>query len=127
MVQFSLRQLEVFEAVMRTGARIDTPAEGANVPRDGVIAGIAWAGTRGVSAVELSFDGEHTWQPAQIEAATNELSWRRWRLTAALPAGRRIIAVRAIDGEGMIQDAEPRFPHPSGATGYHRIKVTART
>jgi len=98
------------EALMLTGSRIDTPRNRDEVSGDLVVAGIAWAGTRTVSAVEVSVDDGQTWLAAQLEAAINQLSWRRWRLNVTLPAGAWTIAARAIDGEGNVQDAEDRFP-----------------
>jgi hypothetical protein len=34
------------------------------------------------------------------------------------------LTVRAVDGTGRPQDLDRRAPHPSGASGYHRIVVT---
>lgn len=110
-------------AVMRTGARFDTPRKNAKVPGTFIAAGVAWAGTRAVSAVEVSADDGRTWRAATVEPAAGPLAWQRWRLECTLAPGQRVLAVRTKDGAGLAQEPEERFPHPSGASGYHRIKV----
>jgi DMSO/TMAO reductase YedYZ molybdopterin-dependent catalytic subunit len=112
------------EAVIRTESRFDVPQDHATVRSPLVCAGIAWAGARGVQAVQVSTDGGETWQDAQLEAVLGALSWRRWQLSLPLPPGEYDLAVRAIDGTGTPQDEEKRDPHPSGASGYHKISVT---
>lgn len=112
------------EAVIRTESRFDVPRDGDHVRSPFVCAGIAWAGTRGVAAVEVSTDNGQSWQQAQLEALLGPLSWRRWRISLNLPPGTHTLAVRAVDGTGSPEDAQERAPHPSGASGYHRIGVT---
>jgi DMSO/TMAO reductase YedYZ molybdopterin-dependent catalytic subunit len=115
------------DAVVRTESRFDVPGDGDGVTSPAVCAGIAWAGARGVQGVEVSADNGQSWQPAQLEAVLAPLSWRRWRLSLELPPGKHALAVRATDGTGRPQDLESRPPHPSGASGYHRIGVTVRS
>jgi DMSO/TMAO reductase YedYZ molybdopterin-dependent catalytic subunit len=112
------------EAVVRTESRIDTPKDGGTVQPAFVCAGIAWAGARGIQGVEVSPDGGQTWQAAELESVLGPLSWRRWQLPLNLPAGDYELAVRASDGADQLQDQIKRDPHPSGASGYHRISVT---
>ena len=111
------------DAVVRTQSRIDVPGDGATVGSRFVCAGIAWAGTRAVERVELSMDNGTSWQPARLEGSLGPFSWQRWQAELEPPAGRTTIMVRAVDGTGEVQDVERRDPHPSGATGYHRIAV----
>ncbi|MBI2765064.1 MAG: molybdopterin-dependent oxidoreductase [Chloroflexi bacterium] len=111
------------EAIMRTGARIDTPRDGARLTGPAVAAGVAWAGDRGVALVELSTDGGRTWREAQLEAPASALSWRRWQLPLDLGAGKHDLVVRATDATGQPQDTESRSPHPSGVAGLHKITV----
>jgi hypothetical protein len=115
------------DAVVRTESRFDVPGDGDSLTSPFVCAGIAWAGTRGVQGVEVSIDNGASWQPAQLEGVLAPLSWRRWRLSLELPQGKYALAVRATDGTGRPQDLESRPPHPSGASGYHRIGVTVRS
>jgi DMSO/TMAO reductase YedYZ molybdopterin-dependent catalytic subunit len=112
------------DAVVRTESRFDVPNGGATVQSPFTCAGIAWAGSRRIQAVEVSADGGETWQAAQLETELAPLSWRRWQISLDLPPGRYTLAVRATDGTGTPQDVRERDPHPSGASGYHRIDVT---
>lgn len=111
-------------ALIHLQSRIDVPADRARAPRRFVLAGVAWAGDRRVSRVEVSADDGRTWMPAQLEREGDPLSWRRWRLPVCLQPGVHALTVRATDGSGRAQDKERRPPHPAGATGWHRIVVT---
>jgi hypothetical protein len=112
------------DAAVHTSSRIDAPDDHAEVPSRFTLAGIAWAGTREVAAVEVSADDGETWQPAELEDLADPLGWRRWKTDLQLPAGTHPITVRATDGTGEVQASERQLPHPAGATGWHRITVT---
>jgi DMSO/TMAO reductase YedYZ molybdopterin-dependent catalytic subunit len=120
------------EAVVMTMSRIDDPAPGDSVPV-GVpfkVYGIANSGDRGIATVELSPDGGTKWLEAELEDASRPplgpLTWVRWRAEVTLPvAGTARLVVRAIDGEGGVQDGTERPSLPSGATGWHAIRVVA--
>lgn len=105
-------------AVVRTESRIDTPTR-ARAGEPTWIAGIAWAGERGVSGVEVSTDAGRSWLPAQLHQPLSPWAWTQWAYhwTPAVP-GRYTLVCRATDRLGRIQDARPRPPHPSGASGY---------
>jgi len=108
-------------AVVRTESRIDT----AGRPTAGQptwIGGVAWAGTRGISRVEVSVNGGRTWAQAMIHPPLSPLAWPQWayRWTPGRPGTYRVMC-RAVDGEGRVQDPTERPPHPSGASGYHEI------
>jgi len=113
------------QAVMRTGARFDLPRQGAAVRSPLTAAGLAYAGNRGISAVEVSSDDGQTWQRAMLELAASPFAWRRWAIDLTLPPGDTALVVRAFDSQGETQDATRRAPHPEGASGYHRIVVTS--
>lgn len=113
------------DAVVRTTARIDSPRDGALISGQVEIAGVAFAGTRGVSAVEVSPDGGRSWAAAQVQAPPSPLSWSLWSFTWS--PGRRgeyTLLARARDGGGALQSAERRDSYPSGASGYHTIRVS---
>ena len=115
-------------AAVRTYSRIDDPQDGDTLPAATPFAvyGVASAGDRGISKVELSSDGGSSWSTAELEQGDigdADLSWRRWRAQVTAPAGRAVLTVRATDGTGAVQDAVPRPPLPSGATGLHRIEI----
>lgn len=111
------------DAVVRTESRFDVPGHGDDVQSPFTCAGVAWAGAREVQAVEVSSDGGESWQAAELERELGPLAWRRWQISFDLPPGDHTLVVRAVDGTGTPQDEMERDPHPSGASGYHRIKV----
>jgi DMSO/TMAO reductase YedYZ molybdopterin-dependent catalytic subunit len=114
------------EALMRTGSRIDTPGNNDDVAPSFTVAGVAWAGDRHVSKVEVSADDGATWQETQLENELGPLAWRRWRADLLLEPGDHKLVARAYDGTGTVQDERGRPPHPSGASGYHKISISVK-
>jgi DMSO/TMAO reductase YedYZ molybdopterin-dependent catalytic subunit len=112
-------------AVVRTQSRIDTPHR-ARVGRPTWIAGVAWAGIRGIAGVEVSTDGGVRWTPAVLRKPLSPWAWSQWAY-GWTPArrGAHTVSCRARDGTGALQDAVSRSPHPSGASGYHRVEIEA--
>ncbi|HZD71081.1 MAG TPA: molybdopterin-dependent oxidoreductase, partial [Actinomycetes bacterium] len=111
-------------AEIKTASRIDVPGELAAVKGQTTIAGVAWAGERGIRRVEVSFDGGRSWAPATLRRELARATWRQWRLPWRPAAtGKVQLQVRAIDGLGRQQIAAPAPPHPSGASGYHEVEV----
>ncbi|MGZ5318004.1 MAG: molybdopterin-dependent oxidoreductase [Actinomycetota bacterium] len=106
-------------AVVRTMSRVDGYGE---VGGGTFVAGVAFAGDRGISRVEVSLDDGAAWADAELERPLSGLTWRRWRLP--IEAGTDpVVVVRATDGDGVVQSAEPVDPHPSGATGLDRVTL----
>jgi DMSO/TMAO reductase YedYZ molybdopterin-dependent catalytic subunit len=89
-----------------------------DVARNGVVAGIAFGGDRGVSAVEVKI-GDQPWRQAELREALSPLSWVLWHLEADVK-GKPVI-VRMFDSEGQMQTGQPRPPFPDGASGYHTV------
>ena len=89
------------------------------------VAGIAFAGDRGIAKVEVSTDGGVTWKSASIKDPLSKYTWVLWTagFTPATAQGNYRIVVRATDKTGKIQTAEVRPPFPDGATGYHMINI----
>ena len=114
------------EAIMGTASRIDVPQHRGVTTSPLRIAGVAWAGDRRISAVEVSADDGATWARAELEREIGPLAWRRWSAEMTLAPGVYALLVRAYDGTGATQQAERRSPHPFGASGYHRVVVTVR-
>jgi DMSO/TMAO reductase YedYZ molybdopterin-dependent catalytic subunit len=111
--------------LIKTGSRIDVPKHGATVAAGAVtIAGVAWAQHRGISAVDIQID-DGPWSPARLGAQDTIDTWRQWRYDWQATAGSHTITVRATDGDGAVQTTAVAQPFPSGATGLHRIDVTA--
>jgi DMSO/TMAO reductase YedYZ molybdopterin-dependent catalytic subunit len=81
------------------------------------IGGIAYAGARGLSRVELRVD-DGEWTPAQLRTPPlSMLTWVQWRYDWPLQTGQHIFQVRAYDGTGQLQIATSHDPFPAGATG----------
>ncbi|MGH2735874.1 MAG: molybdopterin-dependent oxidoreductase [Actinomycetota bacterium] len=113
------------EAVVKTESRIDVVGTDgrARVGEATWIAGIAWAGARGVSKVEVSVD-DGPWREAMLKDPINERCWRLWayRWTPER-AGSLRVECRAVDGSGAVQTAREADPHPAGASGYPYTEV----
>jgi DMSO/TMAO reductase YedYZ molybdopterin-dependent catalytic subunit len=105
-------------ARVKTESRIDAPASAASVHLPGKLAGVAWAGDRGIAKVEVSDDGGATWRPAVLKRELSPVAWRLWATDISPGTGPRRVLVRATDGTGETQTSQPASPHPSGASGY---------
>ena len=114
------------EAPIKTQSRIDVPGDGNAVgPGPVPVAGVAWAPTRGVDRVEIRVDGG-AWIDAEVTEPLSDDAWVQWRTDVEFQPGDRLIEVRATDGNGVPQTPEERSARPDGASGYHRVKVSAR-
>lgn len=88
-----------------------------------ICGGIAWAGTRGISKVEVQVD-DNAWESAElIEPPLSSLNWLLWRYSFPRQVGRHRVSVQAYDGDGQIQISNNTSPGPGGATGIHFINV----
>jgi DMSO/TMAO reductase YedYZ molybdopterin-dependent catalytic subunit len=107
-------------------SRFDTPRDGDVVRRGAIeLAGVAFAGTQGVQAVEWSADGGRTWTPALLKPPLSPLTWVLWTATwTPASEGVATLVVRARDGAGHLQTSSEAPSYPTGASGYHRIQVT---
>jgi DMSO/TMAO reductase YedYZ molybdopterin-dependent catalytic subunit len=112
--------------MVHTTSRFDTPRDGQVVRKAAVqLAGVAFAGTQGIQAVEWSADGGRTWTPADVKPPLSALTWVLWTATWTPAAeGVATLLVRARDGGGRLQTADAAPSYPGGATGYHKIQVT---
>jgi len=112
-------------AIVKTTSRIDAPQDGDLVKLGPVsVAGVAFAGTRGISKVELSTDGGSTWNTAPFKPPLSPLTWVLWTFdwTPAREGAYRLM-VRATDGSGAAQESSGAASYPSGSSGYHTIQV----
>jgi DMSO/TMAO reductase YedYZ molybdopterin-dependent catalytic subunit len=102
--------------------------EGITTLDDGRIelAGHAYAGTRGVQAVEVSTDGGATWIGAELsDPLPGDDVWRQYRHVFE-PSGEHEVVVRAIDGNGDVQPREETDPFPTGSSGWVRRTVSSQ-
>ena len=98
----------------------DTVATDALVMRAGhtyvPVGGIADAGARGISKVEVQVD-EGPWEAAQLRPPLSGLTWVIWRYEWPFQSGEHAFKVRAYDGKGVLQTSASNPPYPAGATG----------
>lgn len=113
------------EAPIKTQSRIDTPSTGSRLSQGAnVVAGVAWAPTRGISKVEVQLGEDAPWVEAELSEPLSENAWLQWKVDwDAAETGRHIITCRATDGEGKLQTSEEVPPAPDGATGWHSRSV----
>lgn len=108
---------------MKTTSRVDVPKNRARIAA-GVtpVAGVAWAPTRGISAVEIRIDS-NDWIACDLARPGSDETWVQWKSDWDAPEGTHQITVRAFDGNGDIQPIGPKTVAPDGAEGWHQIIV----
>jgi hypothetical protein len=115
------------QAIVKTMSRFTTPGGGhmmVKVGEDVGFGGVAYAGDRGIKAVEVSTDDEKTWRPAQVKPPLGKYTWVLWALVwKPAEPGEYMVRVRAQDGTGTFQAREETGTLPDGASGYHRIRI----
>jgi DMSO/TMAO reductase YedYZ molybdopterin-dependent catalytic subunit len=97
---------------------ITSHASGSQVPRGKHVqlGGKAWDGGAGIEAVEISIDGQRSWQAASLGKDVGRYAWREFSTPLdTARAGTLAIAVRARSRNGAQQPRELTF-NPSG---YH--------
>ncbi|HEX3649458.1 MAG TPA: molybdopterin-dependent oxidoreductase [Pseudonocardiaceae bacterium] len=106
------------QAPVKTESRIDVPGPFATVKAGNVvIAGIAWAQTKGIAKVEVRVDNG-PWQEAQLSTEVTKNAWRMWRIFVNVGPGAHLAQSRATDDTGFTQTDQIADPIPNGATGY---------
>jgi DMSO/TMAO reductase YedYZ molybdopterin-dependent catalytic subunit len=114
--------------IVPTRSRIDVPDDWSSFSLGKLtgpieVKGIAYGGDRGVSRVELSFDGQ-SWNDAEIYYSGGKLGWSLWKTQwAPAAAGDYMAVVRATDGEGHVQEWKSDRGPFSGVAGLHYINV----
>ena len=87
------------------------------------LGGIAYAGARGISKVQIRVDRE-PWRDAQLRTPLSETTWVLWRFDWPFKAGKHTFTVRCFEGDGTPQPERDSAPLPSGRpTG---IKISYR-
>ncbi|WP_447644331.1 molybdopterin-dependent oxidoreductase [Nocardioides zeae] len=112
------------DAPVKISSRIDVPKAATTVdPGKVVIAGVAWAQTRGVAKVEVQIDGG-AWQEATLGPDAGVDYWRQWYYEwDATDSGNHAFTVRATDETGEVQTDVRMSPFPEGSSGYHTRAV----
>lgn len=113
------------DAIMEATSVIDTVAvnqivTGTDNTKLIPIGGMAHAGSRGISKVELKID-DGDWVEAQLRKPMSEVTWVIWRYDWPFTEGSHNFTARCYDGAGTVQVMADRGPGPGGSTGYHRV------
>ena len=112
-------------ARVRATSVIDTVAVDSVVEKDGQkfvpIGGIAYAGVRGISKVEIQVFDRDEWYEAELRQPLSDASWVIWRVEWPFEEGNHDFAVRCVEADGTPQIEEFNAPRPSGATGLHHM------
>jgi hypothetical protein len=105
-------------AEYKTMSRIDAPPSSIKNAAT-TIAGIAFAGDRGIQRVQVSIDGGKSWKDADLKPALSGYTWVLWHLDwTPANAGSALLIVRATDVTGITQTSSHAPPIPNGASGY---------
>ncbi len=112
-------------AEVQTHAIIFSPRPYEKIRERVMLQGVAFAGYRAITRVEIRIDGGE-WIPTRLIQGESPLEWTQWSLawTPAAP-GKYSLEVRATDSAGFTQFEENR-PHqhrPNGASAIHQIVV----
>jgi hypothetical protein len=112
------------EALMRATSVIDTVAVNMMIIHADQkmlvpIGGIAHAGDRGISKVEVQMDAG-PWQEAALRTPLSQTTWVIWRYDWPFQHGNHTFTVRCYDGKGTPQIATPAPMEPDGATGLYK-------
>ena len=107
-----VKETSVIDTVATNMMIADAQTKGEKIP----IGGIAYAGARGISKVEVQVD-DGDWRAAELREPLSNLTWVLWRFEWPFSSGDHTFTVRCTDGDGNMQTTEQLPPHPSGATG----------
>jgi DMSO/TMAO reductase YedYZ molybdopterin-dependent catalytic subunit len=114
-------------AQMKATSVIDTVAVESIIQKDGQmlvpIGGIAHAGARGISRVEVQVD-DNDWMPTTLQPPLSDLTWVIWRYDWPFQPGKHVFRVRCYEGAGVAQIQVPQEQHPSGASGIFSLRRT---
>lgn len=117
------------EARVNATSVIDTVATDSLYREDSAwmvpVGGMAWAGDRGISKVEVRVDGGD-WQEARLRTPLSGRAWTIWRYDWAFEEGQHDFEVRCYEGDGTMQVLSERGVRPDGATGIHSLRETLR-
>lgn len=111
---------------IETMARFDTKPSNVALGQPLDLGGVAFAGDRGVTAVQVSTDGGKSWSNAALKPPLSPLTWALWSFTWTPDRKATYqVKVRAVDGRGSSQDPSRHDSYAAGASGYDTITIKA--
>ena len=88
-----------------------------------LVAGIAFGGLAGVSAVQVRVDSD-PWIAAELNAPPlSPYTWVQWRVIMVTAAQTFHLTARMLDAVGIPQDEQAQPVYPGGSSGLHTIEV----
>jgi DMSO/TMAO reductase YedYZ molybdopterin-dependent catalytic subunit len=112
-------------ASVKTNSIIQQPESGQVHAGPQSVYGVAFAGRRRVTAVQVQVDGSE-WKEARLLTGPQYV-WTQWALDWEATPGRHTLAVRASDAEGFTQSARASGllggAYPAGTDAIHSITV----
>jgi DMSO/TMAO reductase YedYZ molybdopterin-dependent catalytic subunit len=116
------------EASIRTAAYLAVAPRSASVGVPAALGGVAFAGDRPITRVEVSDDGGASWANATLKPPLSAYAWTLWTYDwTPRNAGRARIQVRAWErrqGVEVVQEGGRQDPFPRGASGYDAVEVS---
>ena len=114
--------------IVQTVAFITIPSNRATVSLSQygsvILGGMAYAGDKGISKVEVSVNGGNTWQTAELKKPLSSETWALWAFEwKPSQTGTYNIYARATDGTGSLQTSNSTNTFPNGATGYAMTSI----
>src|SRR5213593_4026 len=115
----------MFSFVMDAKSLITFPAYPNTVSRGWcIITGLAWSGRGKITRVEISTDGGHAWQTAELQAPVLSKCTTRFRYPWRYDGGEAILMSRASDETGYVQPTRAQLVAARGAgTFYHMNSI----
>ncbi len=111
------------EAGVKATSVVDTVAVESVIEDSGQklipIGGIAYAGVRGISRVEVRLDDEPQWREAILRTPLSDATWVIWRYDWPFEEGAHSFRVRCVEADGTPQIEQDVPPRPDGASGIH--------
>lgn len=106
--------------VLPSKSTLSLSQEGGSV----IVGGYAFAGDRGVSKVEVSFDNGASWQATALKKPISDLTWALWAYEwVPAAAGEYKVIAKTTDGTGEVQTSAVQGTFPNGATGYAAVTI----
>jgi DMSO/TMAO reductase YedYZ molybdopterin-dependent catalytic subunit len=114
------------DAFVQVNSRIEMPRSGVPLdPGEQRISGVAFAGARPVTMVEVLANGSVI-GTAELTQASSPLVWTQWSFPWSSPPGQYDLEARASDGGGKRQEPSRGFLEsvfPEGTSSMHRVRI----
>jgi sulfane dehydrogenase subunit SoxC len=112
----------LFTFAMETKSVVTFPSGGQKLNGAGLyeVTGLAWSGRGRIERVEITLDGERSWQDARLQEPRFPIAFTRFRLPWRWDGRPAAIASRATDETGYVQPSREALIAARGRnSGYH--------